>query len=513
VAALAIVLMGVNGVLMIRFPLQMDFAEGVVLQLAHTLAAGESIYRDPQQYPWLITQYTPLYLMTSSWLLGVCGPGFAGARLLSLLSALVCVVLVSLAGRRHGGTLGQAAATAFFVISPLTLGWACLARVDFFGLAFELGLLTWIDLWLAREHARAGPLWSLLAGLLAFAAFYTKQTFVLGTLAALLALWQRSRPAALSVAAWYAMLVLLGCVWIDRISNGFAWALLVRDNALQWSWAQTREYGGAYLLIMLVPLVIALSFGRRSFTHRREPMWLCYLGLTMLTLLGVGRTGAYYNHFLPFHAALAVVAGVGVASWAKVPFDWDRRWLRGLLVVHLVAGWWGHLPAGGSGTKLPDTLPPAAAYVRLFPLLIHGQAAQWIAHADQQLGEYQKMLDQCPGPLLAENLGLPARLGRPSVLCDPSTLFPCARLGLWNERPLLEMIAKHQIGVIVLQKLGADNIRFPADVLALIAREYVARGKVGEDTFLTPREAAAVSLPRGGAMQLTPVDSSRQRQP
>lgn len=482
-AVCAIVIFVTYGLGMIAYPLQLDYGEGVMLQLTAELSEGHKLYRDPQQYPWLVDTYAPLYTAVCAVLRPILGLSFAAGRLVSWLAgvgALACVTVI--AARR--GRVSQrwfpavACAAAIFICSPLTVQWAALYRVDFLGLFFELLALLAVDVGLFGTdtgEARLSPRALAVAAPLFALAFFTKQTYVQGLIAASITVFARDRRTGVAFGLWAAMWIAVPFL-IAEYSGVPLVSSLFTNNIMPWSWARGWPWVSQYLVVSALPFAAAgwLCVGRQG-----ELLWRMYFLVTAIYLVGVGRVGAYYNHFLPFHAALAIAAALAVARLTSTLSGW-KAW-----AVAALAG--AHVVGFGFAGSLRPTLYPL--YEVAGQVLRIGHLRDLIARAHGDLAAEVQAFNTFPGDVVAENMGLPLLAGRRSVLCDPSTLFGMAEAGRWDPRPFLDAVRKHRFGVILLQRRGPDNARFPIEALRVIEENYVEAATFGGDHLLVPRRA------------------------
>lgn len=485
-AGFALLVLIVHGIAMIAWPYQSDYGEGVVLSLTDAWLRGDTLYRDPSVYPWRATPYAPLYVAVCAALSRVSGVTLAAGRLVSWLAALgVTACLIGAASRRARASrraVAAVAAAAFFLCCPLTVGWAALYRVDFLALFFEvLGLLV-VDAGLRRAERGEGGDTRLLAvaGPVFALAFFTKQSYLLGLAAACLVLARRRPSVGLAFAAWSAACIALPFAWLEQgLGGGHLFSSLFTQNVMPWSWDRAWPWVSQYVLAVLLLLALALLGVRGdAFGTARPWLWWAYLVLATATLVGVGRIGAYYNHFLPFHAALSVSAALALSSAIGTP--------RASVALGL-----GLLQAVGVGLFLPlqPTLPSLAVLTEEVRRAADGRLRQRIAAAAEGVQADIATLARYPGDVVAENMALPVQAGRAPVLCDPSTLFAMAESGTWAEDAFVEAVRARRFGVIVLQRVGADNARFSPAALEAVGACYVEAGIVGGDHLLVPRAA------------------------
>src|SRR4051794_4295965 len=165
----------------LRFPFELNYGEGYVLNDALRLARGENLYVDLQQFPMVRSPYPPLFPLVWSWLVPLSGTALWGGRLIEIVSLVGILGLVALnAWRARGGAWPILAATGLVMASPFVYQWAGYARVDLLALVFAIGAVV------AAQWVR-GARGVLVAALLCGLALWTKQTALTAALAVAIA--------------------------------------------------------------------------------------------------------------------------------------------------------------------------------------------------------------------------------------------------------------------------------------------------------------------------------------
>ncbi|HEX7158288.1 MAG TPA: hypothetical protein VF214_04715 [Edaphobacter sp.] len=149
-----------------RFPMQLEWAEGVVLDMTRRVLHHQALYVAPSK-DFVSFMYTPIYYYLGAALSHFTGVSLSTLRLLSLLATTGCLVLIFNFVRRTTGSLFSAwmACGLFMALYGQVNGWYDLARVDMLYLFF---LLLAIDL-----SQRGFSVW---AAIVFVIAFQTKQT-------------------------------------------------------------------------------------------------------------------------------------------------------------------------------------------------------------------------------------------------------------------------------------------------------------------------------------------------
>ena len=163
----------------IGYPYELDWMEGGSVELTARAAAGHSLYAAPS-LRFVGWTYPPLYYWLTAAVAQLTGIGFVPLRLVSVSASLVSMttlawIVVRETGDRIAGLVAAGLFAATFYISG---AWFDIGRVDSMFLA--LTLLT-----LAVGRSARGLRGGTVVGVLAFLAFFTKQTALLALLPAL----------------------------------------------------------------------------------------------------------------------------------------------------------------------------------------------------------------------------------------------------------------------------------------------------------------------------------------
>jgi 4-amino-4-deoxy-L-arabinose transferase-like glycosyltransferase len=162
--------------LRLAYPYELDWLEGVSLDLVRRVLEGQAIYARPsvEFVPFI---YPPLFFYASAASAAVFGLQFASLRLISLAAALGSFAIIFLFVKREtksnfAGLVGAGLLAAAYRLSG---DWFDVARVDSLFLFLLLASLYAARFW-ASCRAQA------LAGLLAALSFFAKQTAVLAVI-------------------------------------------------------------------------------------------------------------------------------------------------------------------------------------------------------------------------------------------------------------------------------------------------------------------------------------------
>ncbi|NCC31857.1 MAG: hypothetical protein EOM24_07505, partial [Chloroflexia bacterium] len=172
---------------LLAFPLPLDYGEGPLVAQVEQVRSGVAIWRlyaDPENAPFLIVNYPPLYLVLTAMLTPLTGSVLIAGRLLSLVATLAAMGAIALLARPGAAASPVVRRTSWllvllFLTIPIVREWSALMRVDLLGLA--LGLWGLVIL-------ACPPLPSLrrvaVAGLLLTASLFVKPSLLAAPLAA-----------------------------------------------------------------------------------------------------------------------------------------------------------------------------------------------------------------------------------------------------------------------------------------------------------------------------------------
>ena len=434
---------------MLTVNMPLDYGEGGTLQCAALIHQGLPLYPDYAKPPYWINPYTPLYLWLVSLTQGPI-PSFAGGRALSFLATLATVAVPFWA---YGKRWQNVAFACLFLVSPLVFNWSCLCRVDCLALFFTMaGLL------LLEKRPSPFP-----AGLCFILAIWTKQSFLAAPLASVIYLAFTDRKKCLRLTLFLGALVSLSLgLWQWSSEGGFFHV----QSAFMLRWPPNEPGQAWYFLGHYAPLeALLVPFALWAATRPEHRLWGCYLLVDLFWLRGCGRPGAFYNYFLEIHLALSWLA----AQAAQGP-RWS--WLVPLQMATL-----------GGCLSLPPYLFSVRQYLvyETWPVFQLKQPV-YVQRLEKQGADIKAILDQNPGPVLAENLGLPLAYGRFSAFCDPFIYSVLFRTGSVDVESMRSWIRAQGPAVVILQRrAGQGNVRLPEEPLQDIEEHYQVEGRFGEE--------------------------------
>lgn len=297
----------------VQYPYELEWIEGGMAEQVQRLLRGESMYVAPgiDYVPFL---YPPLYFYLSAFAARLLGGFFLPLRVVSIISSLVSFAAIFLIVRAETKNNWVAfLSTGLFAASYRVTGaWLDIGRVDSLFLAI---LLVMVYLLVKSRNSITA---TLLPGMLAAAAFLTKQTalIVLVPIVAYL-FWHNWRGGLLFIVVG-ASIVGITTLLMDNATSGW-YSYYVFDllsQQAQWLPLEFISYWKDDLLVHLPFAVLAVLFFLAT-RVKQSPhsffMWLSiFTGALACSFFSRVKIGGYDNVLLPIYAIVSIVFGMGV---------------------------------------------------------------------------------------------------------------------------------------------------------------------------------------------------------
>lgn len=441
----------------LRYPLELDYIEGVMMDHVVRLARGQAIYVAPS-LDFITLAYMPGFATVSSLLARVVGPHFWVPRLISVLamSGLIALVILVLRAETRRWTWGIAGAGILTLSYGITGGHYDVGRPDSLMLFLAMSGL-------ATLRFTTGTRGAIAAAALLAAAFFTKQHAAWFGIAALahLAINDRARlrPFAATLiggcAGGYALLTL----WLGPWFPFYTWEVPTRWSQI--SRARILNYVGGGLLgshaIVVVPALLSLGLSPAPW-RGREGIWV-FAGLAgiatgfMATLDPdafrhvMNPTVVAFSVLGPLSLARLVRALVPAAREPGAPVPAIAAIVLSLLALPLLYPVRSHFPHHGGREAHAALIETLESYEGPVLVFYHGFYA-WQAGKGTSL--HQITLDDIVrargnsllrrDPQYFERLFEPLRTGanRPMILTDVRLDHSGS-----ESRPLWREVAKH----------------------------------------------------------------------
>lgn len=354
--------------------LQLDNEEGALLAQAVRVAQGKPLYRELNDYPYLVGTYPPFYLWVAGSLTNLHTPSFFVGRLITALSVfstgiLLFTIVYALTRQIFAALL----APLLFLATFECYNWSAYFRVDLLALALTLSSLALLLGGSEKKWMHIG------AACLAALALFTKQTMYSVPVVSLIALWvwdrAAFRPYAVTFVAaaglpFLALSALTGgqfavhtiwynmnryhwpdlLVWAAHVWRFYRWwllagllafALLVRELVRSWRPLATI-HGTLDAAASSNPVSTAVtSRAEQELLRTRFLLIACvaYQMLSVTNFLSLPKAGSAENYLLePLAAwslAVGVAIGYGLRKRTAAQSDSWKAWI--LLMAFLLA--------------------------------------------------------------------------------------------------------------------------------------------------------------------------------
>ena len=425
-------------------PLEVSYNEGWNIYAATTVAQGQPLY--PAHYAWITVNYPMLSFVLMAALHRLTHDYLFTARAVSILSLLVCGILVAYCVRALGGARRSALLAGLFCIAVFCAAQTPYVGVDDPQILANAAFLAGLAIYLHRRNSIAFLALSAFVFTIAFSIKHSPVEFILAV-AIDLAL------TSLPLAAWFS-----ACLGIFGALS-FALHLRFGGQGFLLQLFTPRAYTAAHILDrirdvfgpLLVPFALALFV---ACTIRKHPERRILL-ILMVTSLACGAYfagghGVYINCFFGAVFTLCLLLGL----------FWDS-----------------------SGPAIPAWVRDAAPCVLflwlLIPMALNGQfnpvAALHAARAESRNQMHEvDLITSRPGPALCESL-LVCYQAKKAVIFDPFNATRLIATGKLDQSTLLQRIRQHEFSSIQVETTLAQAEqyeRLPHDVVLAIQQSY-----------------------------------------
>jgi hypothetical protein len=333
----------------VPFPYELAAGEELLLRDAVQVRSGQPVYSDVNNFPFIVSNYPPLFALLSSLVIPVVGLSLAATRVISTLSTLLCACLIgAITYQGSRSKIASALCGGAFLGSIFVYQWGAWGRVDSTAILFSLLAILAAQRWENWQGVTLATLFCLLS-------LYTKQTQWAAPLA--IFLWLLSRRHwrhALGFALLLGGAGGLISIGLNCLTSGQIFRHLVLYNTLPYSLRALLGYWRAFTLTHGVLAAIALAYVVMSLARRRLSLPVVYFAAIALLTVTVGRAGASSNYFLELIAASLILCGL---FWGELSQreGYSSMVVPVALVVQLLWFWaFPHSPLGVYYQPLPS---------------------------------------------------------------------------------------------------------------------------------------------------------------
>lgn len=386
-----------------------DDAEPEVLNQAWRLAQGKPVYKDIESPPYILAAYPPVYLAITAAALKLTGLSALPGKFISILAALaIGLAFARLSREWHGQTRRGWLMFCVLLIVPAFLYNTARVHVQMLAVALSI----WSLLFLLRGKLLDV---ALLSPLLAVLAIYTKQTQIALPLAAGIYLLRHQPRRAAMYAAALAVMGLPPLFLLQQATDGYFLRHTVEWNSLTYTFTRLvlaflQHVGPAIIFLVLAARVVKA----RTRQRRADHLDFYFIAAVLLAIASLGRIGAHTQYVVELHCVT-------------------------LLVL---------LRAGGFDPKLAGVLQVAGLLI--YTPVFMGQKAARALPAYAAAPAVHARLRQVDGPIISEQAGFAPFSGR-ELYIQLFHFSALARMGRWDESPLVRQIAARQFAFVITE--------------------------------------------------------------
>jgi hypothetical protein len=413
----------------LQFPYELAAGEELLLRDTLQILRGKPIYTEVNDFPFVVSNYPPLFAAISALLVPIFGESLAAVRSVAILSTLLNASLV--AGIIYRGSrdkVASAACGAAYLGSIFVYQWGAWGRVDATAIAFSLTAILAMQL---LPHRRG----LCLAACCCLLSVYTKQTQWAAPLA--ISVWLLWRGEVRRFLGFAALLGGLGglvfVVMNAVVTRGEFFRHLVVYNALPYAPRALLGYWRAFVATHGILVSVGLCYAVASVVRRRSSLPVLYFWASAILTVAVGRAGASSNYFLELIAASLILCGLCWGELARRG-DYASLLVPGALVVQML--WFWAFPAS-----------PLAVFYDPLPSFGYTPRAADVS-ACERIDGY---VSEAEGEILTEGGGFALKNGKP-LYTSPwllSALEPTGRVDAGLDK-LEESLGQRRFSLVIL---------------------------------------------------------------
>lgn len=474
------------GIALIPFPFDYDQGEGHELNNAILFSQGECPYCSPDEFPFYVSNYPPVFHLLMTPLVWLFGPEFWYGRLIVFLSTLITAAAIGWAVRRHGSWLSVSVlASLAFLASNYIYHIGPLLRQHLLMVMFET--LAIVVIAPAFNRSAKERRWRLLIGFgLLLIAGYTKQLAYTTCVAAALWVFLRNPRTAVIYSLGLGLTAAAIFLGWHLVTDGYWTINLITSNQNPYI---TDQYTG--LLMQFVRLhwpLLLMAAGTVLYElyRTRLSVYAIWFIISAVSTVQAGKWGAGDSYFATTIVATCILAGHFLTltrqqSTPGKPTLTSAVHTRHMLMLVSLSLF---VIYGLTVIKFPTSGPifgPIASALNIAPQPGHRyplyDAAGWTTgyavtghHPSQQ--DYEngwKLVDlihRADGYVMTEDVGFMIQADRP-VISNGVQLYNLWLNSEYDPTELVSLIERHEFGLIVLR-----GRFYPEPVLVAISEHY-----------------------------------------
>ncbi|MCX7995022.1 MAG: glycosyltransferase family 39 protein [candidate division WOR-3 bacterium] len=438
----------IQSCLIITYPYQVSYPEGLILNQAALLSRGENIYKSINDYPFIVVNYPPVYLLLNAGLFKLFKVSFAPGRLITFLATIsVCILIYKILLKKTKKEVAVISAL-LFISSSYIFKDNPFMRVDMLGLLFTLlGVRIFLDI----EH-RYNIIYAIGFFILAL---YTKPTFVSAPLAVAIYLLATNHKKAMVFILTMAIVYSLTFFIINNLTSGEFFRHNVLYNLNIFDIKQAAKYYSRFLQTHALLFFFSLVYIFDGVQNRESIIWITYFIVSAVITISVGKIGAGSNYFFELIALNCILTGLSIERF-KDYIDAKKYtlFINGVLLAQLV-------------------------------LFIHAPFLNEPAIIQTRRQDFQKLaqiISNTDGDIISEDAGMLV-LNKKEVLFQPFEFTQLAHQKIWNQKKFVDDLASCRFSLLILSfdvHCFYDRERLTPEMVEAIKKSYYIVDKIGD---------------------------------
>jgi hypothetical protein len=444
--------------IVVTYPYQLSYGEGFILNQAALIARGESIYQDITTYPFIVSNYPPVYPYLCALFAKLCGISFGIGRFISALATLLCGIIIYRIIKKTCGvenrrvTRPALVGFLFFLASPYIYNYFPLFRVDALALLFSLLGLYCVLVFEDRTLAYLSIPFFILA-------LYTKQNFIAAPVATFIYLLFKNSKRGIGFAVLFGLAYATIFFLLTILTRGQFYLHTIIYNANPFSILSLVKFYISALQVHAFLFGFAFAYVIRGVLKKNVSLFILYFILAAGTALAVGKIGSNLNYFGEMIAASCILLGILLMTPV---FSHEKNSI--VIVTGLV--------------------------LQLI-LFIHIPFVTGYTPTRTDLNDARKVsaiINITPDPILSENSGLLA-VNKRIVVFQPFICTQLVNQGSWDQKPFVRDIREKKFPLIILTfdiDCNVDTERLTDEMVAAIRENYYRERRIGEYYLYSP---------------------------
>ncbi|MEO0122749.1 MAG: glycosyltransferase family 39 protein [candidate division WOR-3 bacterium] len=435
----------------ITYPYQVSYPEGLILNQIKLLLEGKPIYKSINDYPLIVTNYPPVYLLLCAGFVKLFGLSFIWGRLITFLATIFVVFMIYKI--LHQKTQKEIAiiSALLFISSSYIYKDTPFMRVDMLGLLCSLlGFYIFLRVDLKNSTLYSIPFFIL--------SLYTKQTFISAPIAIAISLLFRLRKRALI----FILLMIISYLFIFFIINQSTHGEFFRHNILYnfniFDLKQAFKFYIRFLQNHAILFFFSVLFILDTFRKKEFSFWSVYFIIAAINGFSVGKVGANTNYFFELIALNCILAGLSIER-LKNYIDEKKYplFINGALLTQLILF-----------LHMPFYSEPAIT------------KTDW-----RNFAQLSQVILNTDGKIISEDAGIIV-VNKKQVLFQPFELTQLANQKLWNQDKFVNDIKNRRFSLLVFSfnvNCSFDKERLTSEMADAIKENYYIERIIG-DYFL-----------------------------